>query len=159
MFGQERENKTRDVVVLLVQGKMGGVEQVDFGIRQSVKSHCRTGADTATSLPLSSCSSFAWASFTLMKASWRPSQLRASWAGPVIQLRLRQSTAGLSIPFSGKLGRCWTSACALSSGVAGNTRPIRALAKRQWALISLPCINHTEESNGGKQHVEQDVLP
>jgi len=33
MFGQERKNKTRDVVVLLVQGKMTGVEQVDFGIR------------------------------------------------------------------------------------------------------------------------------
>ena len=34
MFGQERENKTRDVVVLLVQGKMAGVEQLDLGIRQ-----------------------------------------------------------------------------------------------------------------------------
>ena len=30
MFGQERENKIRDFVVLLVQGEMAGVEQVDF---------------------------------------------------------------------------------------------------------------------------------
>ena len=35
MFGQERENKTRDVVVLL-QGGMPAIEQVDFGIRQIV---------------------------------------------------------------------------------------------------------------------------
>jgi hypothetical protein len=45
MFGQERENKTRDVVVLLVQGKMAGVEQVDFGIRQSALERLRTGSD------------------------------------------------------------------------------------------------------------------
>jgi len=34
MSGQEFKDKSRDVVVLLVQGKMAGVEQVDFGIRQ-----------------------------------------------------------------------------------------------------------------------------
>ncbi len=34
MFGQERKNKTRDLVVLLVQGEMAGVEQMDFGVRQ-----------------------------------------------------------------------------------------------------------------------------
>ena len=39
---EERENKTRDVVVLLVQGKMAGVEQVDFG--QIALERLRTGA-------------------------------------------------------------------------------------------------------------------
>src|SRR4029077_8937732 len=34
MFGQERKNETRDLVVLLVQGEMAGVEQVDFRIRK-----------------------------------------------------------------------------------------------------------------------------
>jgi hypothetical protein len=34
MFGQERKNETRDLVVLLIQGEMAGVEQVDFGVRQ-----------------------------------------------------------------------------------------------------------------------------
>jgi hypothetical protein len=37
MFGQERENKTRNVVVLLVQGEMAGVEQVDFAPRPIAK--------------------------------------------------------------------------------------------------------------------------
>ena len=32
MFGQERKNEARDFIVLLVQGEMAGVEQVDFGI-------------------------------------------------------------------------------------------------------------------------------
>ena len=31
MSGQERKNKTRDLVVLLVQSEMAGVKQVDFG--------------------------------------------------------------------------------------------------------------------------------
>src|SRR4029077_17882141 len=34
MFGQERKNETRDHVVLLVQGEMASVEEVDIGIRQ-----------------------------------------------------------------------------------------------------------------------------
>ena len=34
MFGQERENKPGDVVVLLVQREMTGVEEVDFAIGQ-----------------------------------------------------------------------------------------------------------------------------
>ena len=33
-FGQERKNKTRDLVVLLVQGEMAGVEEMDLGVRQ-----------------------------------------------------------------------------------------------------------------------------
>ena len=41
---EERENKTRDVVVLLVQGKMAGVERVDFGIRQIALERLRSGA-------------------------------------------------------------------------------------------------------------------
>src|SRR5579871_247256 len=44
IFGEERENKTRDVVALLVQGKMAGVEQVDCGIRQIELERLRTGA-------------------------------------------------------------------------------------------------------------------
>jgi hypothetical protein len=36
MFGQECKNKAGDLVVLLVQGEMAGVEQVDFGVRQIV---------------------------------------------------------------------------------------------------------------------------
>src|SRR5260370_29852166 len=51
MFGQERENKTRDVVVLLVQGKMAGVEQVDFGIRQTALERLRTGSDERGIVP------------------------------------------------------------------------------------------------------------
>ena len=46
MFGQERENKTRDVVVLLLQGGMPGIEQVDFGIRQIALERLRTGSDS-----------------------------------------------------------------------------------------------------------------
>jgi len=34
LLGQERKNETGDLVVLLVQGEMAGVEHVDFGIRQ-----------------------------------------------------------------------------------------------------------------------------
>jgi hypothetical protein len=34
MFSQERKNETRDLVVLLVQGEVAGVEQVDFGVRK-----------------------------------------------------------------------------------------------------------------------------
>jgi len=45
MFGQERENKTRDVVVLL-QGGMPAIEQVDFGIRQIALERLRTGSDS-----------------------------------------------------------------------------------------------------------------
>src|ERR1700722_5574749 len=45
MLGQERENKTRDFVVLLVQGEMAGIEQVDFGIRQIVLERLSPGGD------------------------------------------------------------------------------------------------------------------
>src|SRR5271156_1125700 len=45
MFGQERENKTRDVVVLLVQGEMAGIKQVDFAVRQIALESLRTGCD------------------------------------------------------------------------------------------------------------------
>src|SRR5580704_4357865 len=34
MSGQERKNKTRDLVVLLVQGEMASVEEMDLGVRQ-----------------------------------------------------------------------------------------------------------------------------
>ena len=45
MFGQERKNETRDFVVLLVQGEMAGVEQMDFGIRKIALERLRTGSD------------------------------------------------------------------------------------------------------------------
>ena len=51
MFGQERENKTRDVVVLLVQGEMAGVEQVNFAIRQIALERLRTGSDERGIVP------------------------------------------------------------------------------------------------------------
>ena len=51
MFGQERKNKTRDVVVLLVQGKMAGVEQVDFGVRQIALERLRAGGDERGIVP------------------------------------------------------------------------------------------------------------
>ena len=34
VFGQERENETRDLVVHLIQSEMASVEQMDFGVRQ-----------------------------------------------------------------------------------------------------------------------------
>jgi hypothetical protein len=34
VFGQERENETRDLVVLLIQSEMASVEKMDFGVRQ-----------------------------------------------------------------------------------------------------------------------------
>ena len=34
VFGQERENESRDLVVLLIQSEMASVEQMDFGVRQ-----------------------------------------------------------------------------------------------------------------------------
>ena len=55
MFGQERENKTRDVVVLLVQGKMASVEQVDFGIRQIALERLRTGVGGTEIDPFPGC--------------------------------------------------------------------------------------------------------
>ena len=45
MPGQERENKTGDLVVLLVQGKMTGVELVDFRIRHVALERFPTGSD------------------------------------------------------------------------------------------------------------------
>jgi hypothetical protein len=51
MSGQEFENKSRDVVVLLVQGKMAGVEQVDFGTRQIALERLRTGSDERGIVP------------------------------------------------------------------------------------------------------------
>ena len=45
MFGQERKNETRDLVVLLVQGEVAGVEQVDFGVRKIALERLRTGSD------------------------------------------------------------------------------------------------------------------
>jgi hypothetical protein len=45
MFGQERKNKTRDLVVLFVQGEMAGVEQVDFGVGQIAPEGLPTGSD------------------------------------------------------------------------------------------------------------------
>ena len=71
MFGQERENKTRDVVVLLVQGKMAGVEQVDFGIRQIALERLRTGSDERGIVPPPDYQS-RWLMFTarVKTASW-----------------------------------------------------------------------------------------
>ncbi len=51
MFGQERKNKTRDLVVLLVQGEMAGVEQMDFGIRQIALERLRAGSDERGIVP------------------------------------------------------------------------------------------------------------
>ena len=51
MFGQERKNETRDFVVLLVQGEMAGVEQVDFAIRQIALERLRTGSDERGIVP------------------------------------------------------------------------------------------------------------
>ena len=45
MLGKERKNKTRDLVVLLVQGEMAGIEQVDFGVRKIALERLRTGSD------------------------------------------------------------------------------------------------------------------
>src|SRR5690349_19637106 len=45
MFGQERKNKTCDLVVLLIQGEMAGVEQVDFGVRKIAPEGLPTGSD------------------------------------------------------------------------------------------------------------------
>jgi len=45
MFGQERKNETRDVVVLFVESEMAGIEQVDFAIRQIALKRLRTGSD------------------------------------------------------------------------------------------------------------------
>ena len=51
MLGKERKNKTRDLVVLLVQGEMASVEQVDFGIRQIALERLRTGSDERGIVP------------------------------------------------------------------------------------------------------------
>jgi hypothetical protein len=51
MFGQERKNETRDVVILLVQGEMAGVEQVDLAIRQVALERLRTGSDERGIVP------------------------------------------------------------------------------------------------------------
>ena len=51
MFGQERKNKTRDLVVLLVQGEMADVEQMDFAIRQIALERLRTGSDERGIVP------------------------------------------------------------------------------------------------------------
>ena len=32
MSGQELENEARDLIVLLVQGKMAGIEEMHFGV-------------------------------------------------------------------------------------------------------------------------------
>ena len=45
MFGQECKNKAGDLVVLLVQGEMAGVEKVDFGIRQIALERFAAGSD------------------------------------------------------------------------------------------------------------------
>ena len=51
MFGQERENETRDLVVLLVQGEVAGVEQVDFGIRKIALERLRAVSDERGIVP------------------------------------------------------------------------------------------------------------
>jgi hypothetical protein len=51
MFGQERENETRNVVVFLVQGEMAGVEQMDFGVRQIALERLRTRSDERGIVP------------------------------------------------------------------------------------------------------------
>jgi len=51
MFGQERKNETRDLVVLLVQGEVAGVEQVDFGVRKIALERLRTGSDERGIVP------------------------------------------------------------------------------------------------------------
>ena len=51
MFGQERKNETRDFIVLLVQGEMASVEQVDFGIRNLALERLRTGSDERGIVP------------------------------------------------------------------------------------------------------------
>ncbi len=45
MFGQERKNETRNLVVLFVHGEMAGVEQVDFAIRHIALERLSTGGD------------------------------------------------------------------------------------------------------------------
>src|SRR5271163_4488279 len=51
MFGQERKNETRDLVVLLVQGEMAGVEQVDFGVRKIALEGLPTRSDERGVVP------------------------------------------------------------------------------------------------------------
>ena len=51
MFGQEHENKTRDIVVFFVQGEMAGIEQMDLGIRQVALKRLRAGGDERGIIP------------------------------------------------------------------------------------------------------------
>jgi hypothetical protein len=51
MFGQECKNKTRDLIILLVQGEMAGVKQLDFAIRQIALERLCTGSDERGIVP------------------------------------------------------------------------------------------------------------
>jgi len=51
MFGQERKNETRDLVAVLVQGEVAGVEQADFGVRKTALERLRTGSDERGIVP------------------------------------------------------------------------------------------------------------
>jgi len=51
MFGQERKNETRDVVVLFVKSEMAGIEQVDFGVRQITFKRLSPGSDERGIVP------------------------------------------------------------------------------------------------------------
>lgn len=50
MFGQECENQSRDLVVLLVEREMAGIEQMDFGVRQIALVGLASGRDERGSL-------------------------------------------------------------------------------------------------------------
>jgi hypothetical protein len=51
MFGQELKNEIRDLIVLLVQGEMAGIEQVDFGSRNIAVERLRAGSDERKIIP------------------------------------------------------------------------------------------------------------
>src|SRR5882757_9888811 len=51
VFGQEAENETRDLVVLLVEGEMAGVKQVQFGVRQITLVCLRSRSDERGIIP------------------------------------------------------------------------------------------------------------
>jgi len=126
---------------------------------KSGKSHCRTGADTARLRHSHYRAVQALSGILYAHECWlaaEPAQSIMGWTGHPALLEpiygwfehsvLREARSLLD------------ERLCLSSGVVGNTRPIRALAKRQWALISFPALIRSN-FNGGKQHVEQDVLP
>ncbi len=51
MLGQERQNETRDLVVLLVEREMAGVEQMDYGVRQIAPESLSSSGDERGIVP------------------------------------------------------------------------------------------------------------